>query len=854
MITTKILDQSELTSILRDIQLSNNQYVFYFIKDKNILQLMCRKPNGTDVAVFNGSTVNQKYYKPSIQDVHPSGSDYIVINQSYLANGVKNVHYIIDGEPNLYCIVDGVQQIDSDLAVGSFTYYIDSKNNTYLFYIYDGRQWLPIYVQGGLGDHITDHHNPHKVTKEQIGLGNVENVKQITEAQYLSHIRANNPHHITKLDVGLDLIDNIEQLSLLDYVNHKNSNNPHNITKVHVGLDKILQNVVQIPYEEFLRNHIKAPNPHRITLKQLGLDKINIGALQDQTTQKEFQDHIKASNPHRVTKSDVGLDNVTNNKQADYQDVSDHVNSNSNPHNITKSDVGLGKVRNVQQANYQDVSDHINSNSNPHNITKADVGLSDVTNERQISRETFEEHVNAHNPHQVTKEQIGLGNVENVISINRTDYNKHIENYNNPHLVTVNNILGKDQIGVSLLDLVPQSEFLIHVNRTDNPHNITKSDIKGLSMIENINQLSLNDYNDHITAANPHQITKADIELSLVDNTAMENKPISSIFKSALKRKYLKSLVNETDPIRRQDIIEEHYGISYSPYIIDKKFTTEGTVLTDDGSATAFDFTDIRNQGKFVRIEKTAAATVPSIIGYEDKLDEWYCYIADGKIQRLLSVEESDILDNEQILSKLFPDERNILLRRTDYYKDKTVTPIVRGVFAIKHTLLEELIGLYIYNADLSNCTAITTLMDYNETGYHGVNFNGNYGTSLIYPLGNLYFIDKNQNEVLVPFQVIGKISTLGLKFVSSSLPSDSITVAYSSEGNKNYSQPISVKKTYSEEGISSITTIVNHWNSEDQYFKFNIPSNTTGNPMDIEIVLYQTDRPRSYLTIHQEG
>ena len=848
MITTKILTPSELSSLLQYVQLQQDQYVFYFVKNEDVLQLMCKKPNGDSVAVFNSSTVNQKYYKSPIQDVHPSRSDYTVINQSYIAKGVTDVRYIIEGEPNLYSIANGVSNVDSNLEVGSFTYYIDSKNNTYLFYIYDGNQWLPIYVQGGLGDHVTDYHNPHLVTKEQLGLGKVENIHQITESQYVSHVNARNPHQVTKEQIGLGKVVNIKQLSLLDYVNHKNDRNPHGITKVHVGLDRVLQNVIQIPYDEFLHEHIEARNPHRITLQQLGLDKIDVNALQGQTTQKEFQDHIQNKTAHHITTADVGLENVQNTRQADYQVVYDHINVDRNPHGITKADVGLEKVRNVQQANYNDYQEHINNHNNPHGITKADVGLEKVRNVQQASREAFELHVNDRNPHLVTKEQVGLGNVENVISISRANYDTHVKNYSNPHLVTVDNILGVDQIGISLLNLVPQSEFLEHVSRTDNPHGITKADIPGLAMIENINQLSLSDYKAHITATNPHGITKADVGLSSVDNTAIEDKPISSNFKSAVKRKYLKSLMTETDPLQKQKIIEENYGISYSPYVIGKKFATDGTILTDDNGTTTFDLTDVNNQGKFVRLEKVATVTVPSMIGHEEELNDWYWYIADGKIQRLICDKEESILDINDISKRLFPAEHNVFYRNTNFYKDKTIQPIVRGVFSLKHTMLEELLYRYVYRCGYSDDNVVSA------EGSNRISFGGTYGTALVYPLGNWYYINKNQNEVLVPFQVLSKNNGLELKFVISSLPSNSVTVAYSGEGNKNYNSPIPAKKSYSEAGISAITTRVNSWESEDQYFKFTIPANATNKPRDIEIILYQGDKPRSHIYISQEG
>ena len=855
MITTKILTPSELTSLLQHIQLQQDQYVFYFTKNEDVLQLMCKKPNGDNVAVFNSSSVNQKYYKSPIQEIHPSGSDYVVVNQSYIANGVTNVRYIIEGEPNLYSIIDGIPQVDNNLEVGSFTYYIDSKNNTYLFYIYDGSQWLPIYVQGGLGDHVIDYHNPHRVTKAQIGLANVENVKQITEAQYLSHIHASNPHGITKEDVGLGNVTNIEQLSLLDYVNHKNARNPHKITKVHVGLDRILQNVVQIPYDEFLHNHIEARNPHKITLQQLGLDKIDVNALQGQTTQKEFQSHIQNKTAHNITKEDIGLDNVINVQQANYQTVYDHINTAHNPHNITKEDVGLGNVRNVQQANYDDYQGHINDQNNPHNITKEDVGLGNVRNVQQASREAFELHINDRNPHRVTKAQIGLANVENVVSISQADYYNHIRNYENPHQVTVDNILGKDQIEISLLDLVPQSEFIQHINNRNNPHNITKEDINGLAMVENISQLSFVDYNNHITASNPHNITKKDVGLSLVDNTSIGNKPISSTFKSAVKRKYLKSLVTINDPLQKQRIIEENFGISYSPYLIDKKFGTDGTISHDDGSSGDINFYDTNIQGKFIRIEKSDMTYIPDFSAYEEELNDWYWYIADGFIKRLFCIAEQNYssLSIDTISMELFPHERNVFLRTTDLYKSKAGDPTaIKGVFSKKHTILEEILHRQIYKYTYYDDKVISAEI----SDDNGTSFDGSYGFALIYPAGNQCFIDKNQNEVLIPIQIIGISDNIEMKIAIPSLPNDSVTATYSSsDRTKDFVVSIPIKNSVSEAGISPINfkrsqsiTMV------DQYLKFAIPANTTKKPREIAIFLYQEKRARSQIIIYQEG
>ncbi len=57
--------------------------------------------------------------------------------------------------------------------------------------------------------HIADKTNPHEVTKTQVGLGNVDNVKQ---APYTHVTDKSNPHGVTKAQVGLGNVDNTSDM------------------------------------------------------------------------------------------------------------------------------------------------------------------------------------------------------------------------------------------------------------------------------------------------------------------------------------------------------------------------------------------------------------------------------------------------------------------------------------------------------------------------------------------------------------------------------------------------------------------------------------------------------------------
>lgn len=104
--------------------------------------------------------------------------------------------------------------------------------------------------QADLTAHINNRNNPHNVTKQQVGLGNVANVEQASKVDFQDHSNnRNNPHGVTKTQVGLGNVTNVEQASKQDFNNHLNNrNNPHGVTKSQVGLGNV-DNVRQASYE-----------------------------------------------------------------------------------------------------------------------------------------------------------------------------------------------------------------------------------------------------------------------------------------------------------------------------------------------------------------------------------------------------------------------------------------------------------------------------------------------------------------------------------------------------------------------------------------------------------------------------
>jgi guanylate kinase len=567
-----------------------------------------------------------------------------------------------------------------------------------------------------IDNHTSDFNNPHKVTKEQVGLGNVDNTADINkpvsvaqqalvdstkaelkkdigdiEKDVTNHIAdKNNPHEVNKLQVGLGNVDNtsdinkpvsIAQQAALDKLKSdlesiigstgtdlsahlKDFDNPHKVTKDQVGLGKV-DNTAD------LEKPVSVATQEAINAVQSNLDKTNIS----------LENHIAdKKNPHEVTKEQVGLGNVDNTSDLDkpvshYQqdaldelerrlqgsidgsgsDLSAHISDFNNPHKVTKDQVGLGNVDNTADKD-KPISDatqkaldsiktetntiietHIADKKNPHEVTKEQIGLGEVTNDAQVKRSEMgvaggvatldpegkvpssqlpsfvddvievdsydnlpttgeagkiyvtkdtnltyrwsgsryieisaslalgetsstayagdkgkatTDSLNAHladfnNPHKVDKAQVGLGNVDNTSdkdkpvsdatqqlinevkeSINSgnttiTDnLTKHIEDYNNPHKVT------KDQVGLGNVD-----------NTSDKDKPLSDAAKEAINEVKTLITSSGTDLSNHIKDyINPHRVTAEQVGLGNVNNTSDLDKPISNATQKELDK------------------------------------------------------------------------------------------------------------------------------------------------------------------------------------------------------------------------------------------------------------------------------------------------------------------------------
>ncbi|MCY7892038.1 BppU family phage baseplate upper protein [Bacillus vallismortis] len=95
----------------------------------------------------------------------------------------------------------------------------------------DGAQKKADVVQSNLDSHINNKSNPHGVTKNQVGLGNVENVKQASKTEFDNHkFDTSNPHKVTADQVGLGNVDNVKQADFYEFRAH-NLNSERHVSK-----------------------------------------------------------------------------------------------------------------------------------------------------------------------------------------------------------------------------------------------------------------------------------------------------------------------------------------------------------------------------------------------------------------------------------------------------------------------------------------------------------------------------------------------------------------------------------------------------------------------------------------------
>ena len=265
-------------------------------------------------------------------------------------------------------------------------------------------------------EHLKSKANPHEVTKEQVGLGKVENTADLEKPISTATLEALKGK-VDKVS-GSGLILDTLKTEISEHL--KSKANPHGVTKEQVGLENVDNTAdVNKPISKATQTALDGK-----------VDKVPGSGLIPDALKTEITGHAgNKNNPHSVTKAQIGLENVDNTSDA-----------NKPISNLTKAALD-GKVNNTVTVNGHALSGNIT-------VTKGDIGLGNVENlaptDYPVSKATqtaldgkvdkvkgsvliteidltnLKAHTtNKENPHGVTKEQVGLGNVDNTSDANK---------------------------------------------------------------------------------------------------------------------------------------------------------------------------------------------------------------------------------------------------------------------------------------------------------------------------------------------------------------------------------------------------------------------------------------------------
>lgn len=331
-----------------------------------------------------------------------------------------------------------------------------------------------------LQEHMSDHHNPHYVTAEQVGVDGNGTLVPATEPEAVG--QTDNNKYMTSLRVAQQI--NAKVIPVID-AHKQDITNPHKVTKAQVGLSDVSNFPTANNTEGeggVATNRFMTPATVKAAMTYW------VPLLMDFHTD-DF------GNPHKVTKAQVGLGSVANYPVAS---TAQAINGTANDVYMTPYLVAQA----ISSGASQGLSAHMTDFNNPHRVTKAQLGLSLVGNYALASVDeavagtandvlmtpylvtrmiatganaSLQGHLADHeNPHQVTKAQVGLGQVENLplATTDQAIAGTNNAAYMTPYLVAQMIAVGESQA------------LSTHLVDYDNPHKVTKAQV-GLDKVQN---------------------------------------------------------------------------------------------------------------------------------------------------------------------------------------------------------------------------------------------------------------------------------------------------------------------------------------------------------------------------------
>ena len=263
-------------------------------------------------------------------------------------------------------------------------------------------------VGNTLEEHTLSVDNPHEVTKTQVGLGNVENLQIASEVEaragtrndrYMTPLRAqqlmeetvgvnlsdhagatDNPHSVTKNQVGLGSVDNFQTATIDEAL----SNNPR--ADRFMTPQSTLRVINTRAVEPFNAHLSDTSNPHNVTKSQVGLGVVENLPLSTRGEAEQGTRNDRYMTPLRV-KEAISVQTTAV--------VDGHASRTDNPHGVSATQAGAYTTFEVDSL----LADKLDANATAQNsllfdgrsfnqasteiintVTKADVGLGNVDN------------------------------------------------------------------------------------------------------------------------------------------------------------------------------------------------------------------------------------------------------------------------------------------------------------------------------------------------------------------------------------------------------------------------------------------------------------------------------------------
>ena len=214
-------------------------------------------------------------------------------------------------------------------------------------------QAIEALANSALNAHLVDYNNPHQVTKAQVGLGSVQNYGLATQAE--AEAGSSNTKYMTPLrtrDAIAAIVGNAFTAHAADM------NNPHQTTKAQVGLGSVPN------YAMATQAQAQAATLDTAFLSPLGARYAIMALVGDAYTAHASN----FNNPHHVTAAQVGLGNVPNYTVATEADATD----------ATANDKFMTPLRCRQLVNAlvgdTAIGGHASNFNNPHHVTADQVG------------------------------------------------------------------------------------------------------------------------------------------------------------------------------------------------------------------------------------------------------------------------------------------------------------------------------------------------------------------------------------------------------------------------------------------------------------------------------------------------